>query len=173
MRREVPSGDRPPPRPTRLMSAAPCNLERSIDGDVEVKTQTMLAILIALLLTACGGGTGSDADSAGEAAPEPSAPEADTDSGTSSEDGELCVDMGPQTPRDISSTAGENTTTFPLAPAPEEMNLCNLHTHTNAEHQGPASASSSTTRIMAGSPATRARSFPRPSWPMRRALSGP
>jgi len=50
---------------------------------------------------------------------------------------ELCVDMGPQTPRDIASPAGLNTVTFPFAPPASEMNLCNIHTHTNAEHKGP------------------------------------
>lgn len=49
----------------------------------------------------------------------------------------LCVNMGPQTPRDISSALGLNTESFPLAPRASEMNLCNLHTHTNAEHKGP------------------------------------
>ena len=50
---------------------------------------------------------------------------------------ELCIGMGPQTPRDISSTFGLNRETFPLAPPAGEMNLCNIHTHTNAEHRGP------------------------------------
>ncbi len=50
---------------------------------------------------------------------------------------ELCVDMGPQTPRDIASGFGMNTEAFPLAPAASELNLCNIHTHTNAEHKGP------------------------------------
>ena len=50
---------------------------------------------------------------------------------------DLCVTMGPQTPRDISSVNGLNTMTFPMAPASTEMNLCNIHTHTNAEHKGP------------------------------------
>lgn len=58
------------------------------------------------------------------AAPEESAPE-------------LCLDAGPQTPRDITSAAGLNNVSFPLAPEPAEMNLCNIHTHTNAEHKGP------------------------------------
>ena len=49
----------------------------------------------------------------------------------------LCVNMGPQTPRDISSPLGLNIESFPLAPQVSEMNLCNLHTHTNAEHKGP------------------------------------
>ncbi len=48
-----------------------------------------------------------------------------------------CKDAGPQTPRDITNTAGKNTTEFPWAPAYTEMNLCNIHTHTNAEHKGP------------------------------------
>ena len=45
--------------------------------------------------------------------------------------------MGPQTPRDIASKDGLNTTTFAVAPPSTEMNLCNIHTHTNAEHKGP------------------------------------
>ena len=50
---------------------------------------------------------------------------------------ELCVSMGPQAPRDISSTLGLNMEAFPFAPPASEMNLCNIHTHTNAEHKGP------------------------------------
>ena len=50
---------------------------------------------------------------------------------------ELCIGMGPQTPRDISNTFGLNREAFPLAPPAGEMNLCNIHTHTNAEHRGP------------------------------------
>ena len=45
--------------------------------------------------------------------------------------------MGPQTPRDIASAAGLNTEAFGLAPGVREMNLCNIHTHTNAEHKDP------------------------------------
>ena len=51
--------------------------------------------------------------------------------------GELCLDMGPQTPRDISNGYGLNGITFPTAPPSTEMNLCNIHTHTQAEHRGP------------------------------------
>ncbi|MEM9572009.1 MAG: delta-class carbonic anhydrase [Pseudomonadota bacterium] len=49
----------------------------------------------------------------------------------------LCLDMGPQTPRDISNVVGLNTVSFPKAPPSSAMNLCNIHTHTNAEHKGP------------------------------------
>jgi hypothetical protein len=49
----------------------------------------------------------------------------------------LCKGYGPQTPRDISSPAGANTRVFNFAPAASRMNLCNIHTHTNAEHKGP------------------------------------
>ena len=59
------------------------------------------------------------------------------DAGGQSAGVELCVDMGPQTPRDIASGVGLNTEAFPLAPAVNELNLCNIHTHTNAEHKGP------------------------------------
>ena len=50
---------------------------------------------------------------------------------------DLCQGFGPQTPRDIASATGTNPVVFPLAPASTEMNLCNIHTHTNAEHKGP------------------------------------
>lgn len=67
--------------------------------------------------------------------------EADDTDSTSHTHGEhgsdLCVEMGPQTPRDITNKHGLNSTTFPLAPPTSEMNLCNIHTHTNAEHKGP------------------------------------
>ena len=50
---------------------------------------------------------------------------------------DLCTGYGPQTPRDISIPSGANTRLFTSAPAASRMNLCNLHTHTNAEHKGP------------------------------------
>jgi len=46
-----------------------------------------------------------------------------------------CVGYGPQAPRDIDNLAGENKTTFAKAPAYNEMNLCNIHFHKNAEHK--------------------------------------
>ena len=53
---------------------------------------------------------------------------------------DMCKGFGPQTPRDITATAGENTQAIAMAPAPTQMNLCNIHTHTNAEHKGPGFA---------------------------------
>ncbi|SNR70829.1 delta-class carbonic anhydrase [Puniceibacterium sediminis] len=50
---------------------------------------------------------------------------------------DLCLGFGPQTPRDIGMHIGSNPRSFSPAPGPEAMNLCNLHTHTNAEHKGP------------------------------------
>lgn len=50
---------------------------------------------------------------------------------------DLCQGFGPQSPRDISSPAGLNTTRYTFAPAASDLNLCNIHTHTNAEHKGP------------------------------------
>lgn len=50
---------------------------------------------------------------------------------------DTCDNAGPQTPRDITLTAGSNMADFPWAPQYTEMNLCNIHTHTNAEHKGP------------------------------------
>jgi len=55
----------------------------------------------------------------------------------SAETTELCTTFGPQTPRDISNVMGTNPVEFTLAPASSELNLCNIHTHTNAEHKGP------------------------------------
>lgn len=46
-----------------------------------------------------------------------------------------CQGFGPQTPRDIDQLSGTNKRTFSLAPAYSEMNLCNIHFHTNAEHK--------------------------------------
>jgi len=43
---------------------------------------------------------------------------------------------GPQPPRDIDAAAGANTRSFGEAPAYTAMNLCNIHMHKNAEHQG-------------------------------------
>lgn len=50
---------------------------------------------------------------------------------------ELCTGFGPQTPRDIALAEGLNARIFTLAPPPGQMNLCNIHSHTNAEHKGP------------------------------------
>lgn len=51
--------------------------------------------------------------------------------------GEICSGYGPQTPRDIALTAGTNARVFALAGSTENMNLCNIHGHRNAEHKGP------------------------------------
>lgn len=53
------------------------------------------------------------------------------------ESADLCTDFGPQTPRDITFKAGKNMTKFAMAPGYPKLNLCNIHTHTNAEHKGP------------------------------------
>ena len=106
------------------------------------KTLPTLAGL-ALILAACSSLTwpsGSDDAGSGEdAVVEASEDTSDTTDTTEVAEKEpgLCVDAGPQTPRDISSKVGLNLTDFPMAPASTEMNLCNIHTHTNAEHKGP------------------------------------
>lgn len=43
---------------------------------------------------------------------------------------------GPQSPRDIDSSAGNNKRLFSAAPNHTQMNLCNIHFHKNAEHKG-------------------------------------
>lgn len=50
---------------------------------------------------------------------------------------EICTGFGPQTPRDIANPEGTNPRVFTLAPPAGQLNLCNIHTHTNAEHKGP------------------------------------
>ena len=44
--------------------------------------------------------------------------------------------FGPQSPRDIDSSAGKNAIVFSAAPAYDKMNLCNIHFHLGAEHSG-------------------------------------
>lgn len=48
---------------------------------------------------------------------------------------EACVGYGPQTPRDIDQLSGTNQRKFAKAPSYKEMNLCNIHFHSNAEHK--------------------------------------
>lgn len=48
---------------------------------------------------------------------------------------EVCTGFGPQTPRDIDALGGENKVIFSMAPPSEQMNLCNIHFHKNAEHK--------------------------------------
>lgn len=87
----------------------------------------ILSVSAATLLAACS-------ESAAEPIEPALHPEAEVEA---TESGALCLSSGPQTPRDISSVEGLNTVTFPVAPLAPEMNLCNIHTHTNAEHKGP------------------------------------
>jgi hypothetical protein len=86
--------------------------------------------LSVLALAGCGN------EPTGEAAQEPVG-RAVAEVTATHESAGLCLDMGPQTPRDISSAVGTNSVKFQLAPASTSLNLCNIHTHTNAEHKGP------------------------------------
>ena len=43
---------------------------------------------------------------------------------------------GPQSPRDLASKNGANKRIFNPAPAYQNLNLCNIHMHKNAEHKG-------------------------------------
>ena len=49
-----------------------------------------------------------------------------------------CIGSGPQAPRDIDKLAGGNPVIFSEAPVVEEMNMCNIHFHWNAEHKAAA-----------------------------------
>ncbi|MDM7862182.1 delta-class carbonic anhydrase [Alteromonas sp. ASW11-36] len=44
--------------------------------------------------------------------------------------------FGPQSPRDLGTLEGENNRHFGMQPGSENMNLCNIHFHKNAEHKG-------------------------------------
>lgn len=44
--------------------------------------------------------------------------------------------FGPQSPRDLAIYKGTNKRIFAAAPAYQQMNLCNIHFHKNAEHKG-------------------------------------
>ncbi len=48
---------------------------------------------------------------------------------------DICEGYGPQTPRDIDLTFGTNQRIFALADDYQNMNLCNIHFHVNAEHK--------------------------------------
>ena len=85
-----------------------------------------LLILTASVLVACQGAEKTET--------KPAAASAVIEKAAS---GDICTAMGPQTPRDISSVAGLNLADFAMAPDSSQMNLCNIHTHTNAEHKGP------------------------------------
>lgn len=88
---------------------------------------------MALVLAACSNAT-ETADDTMDAATETEMASVEN---TTPETSEFCTDMGPQTPRDITFKAGTNMADFPMAGSVDGMNLCNIHTHTNAEHKGP------------------------------------
>ncbi len=50
--------------------------------------------------------------------------------------GPACDVAGPQTPRDIDSKAGTNAVAVATAPKYQDLNLCNIHFHAQAEHKG-------------------------------------
>ena len=92
-------------------------------------THTVKAGIIAgaaTILAACAATTENPAGFSEPYAPQPEMSKAS-----------LCLSSGPQTPRDITSVYGLNPVQFEKAPPAAEMNLCNVHTHTNAEHKGP------------------------------------
>ena len=96
-----------------------------------MKTPTLTLALSVLLLAACGSEEAVSPSVSEDTQTHAAAPATDTEAAG------LCLASGPQTPRDISNIVGENSVTFPAAPPASEMNLCNIHTHTNAEHKGP------------------------------------
>lgn len=51
---------------------------------------------------------------------------------------EVCEGFGPQSPRDIDRHFGQNAVNYGTAPQTEDMSLCNIHMHRNAEHRSSA-----------------------------------
>lgn len=49
-----------------------------------------------------------------------------------------CYQVGPQAPRDIDKLIGTNSSVFSIAPDDNQLNLCNIHFHANAEHRAKA-----------------------------------
>ncbi len=49
-----------------------------------------------------------------------------------------CIGAGPQSPRDIDNIAGTNAVIFGATPSINDMNICNVHFHRNAEHKAAA-----------------------------------
>ena len=95
-----------------------------VGGKTTMAIPPASSIALVVLLAGCGSGNASASAVPANAAAEPAG-------------NALCVGMGPQAPRDIGNSSGLNADAFPLAPPHGDMNLCNLHTHTNAEHKGP------------------------------------
>ena len=93
----------------------------------------LLALSTAMVLAACGGSADDETHVADALdTTETTTVEVETAAGN-----DVCVTFGPQTPRDIANVRGTNATEFAMAPASSELNLCNIHTHTQAEHKGP------------------------------------
>ncbi len=53
-------------------------------------------------------------------------------------EGAACEGFGPQTPRDIDAKVGNNKRAIAMAPDYKQLNLCNIHFHTQAEHKAKA-----------------------------------
>ena len=51
---------------------------------------------------------------------------------------EACADYGPQAPRDIDRNNGASLVDYGPTPNTNQMNLCNIHLHKNAEHKASA-----------------------------------
>ncbi|ARE38274.1 hypothetical protein RGUI_0133 [Rhodovulum sp. P5] len=82
------------------------------------------------------GGHGDDHAAASNGHAKPASHDISLERPSQSND-DICTGFGPQAPRDIGMPLGTNTRHFTMAPPARKMNLCNIHTHTNAEHAGP------------------------------------
>jgi len=96
-----------------------------------VKTTTFILLPSALLLASCAGVENYHSDAHSQVSNQVIAKQrqllAENTEG---------MGFGPQSPRNIDSNNGTNSRSFNNAPSYEAMNLCNIHFHKNAEHQG-------------------------------------
>ena len=90
---------------------------KQLKKTVCVSVGISIALALSVILFSCSGGNKKSSEK------------------SSKDKANTCAELGPQSPRDIDSLAGENQVTFPVAPSYEKMNLCNIHFHRYAEHK--------------------------------------
>lgn len=96
-----------------------------------MKKKVVMMFAISVLLPVCAIASSMGADAHGEVSDQVVAKQRDALAAHTKGNG-----FGPQSPRDIDSSGGNNDRFFSVAPAAAEMSLCNIHFHKNAEHKG-------------------------------------
>ncbi|MDT8384483.1 MAG: delta-class carbonic anhydrase [Gammaproteobacteria bacterium] len=96
-----------------------------------MKKRAVIMCAISALLPVCAIASSKGADAHGEVADQVVAKQRDALAANTKGKG-----FGPQSPRDIDSSRGNNGRIFRAAPDSTGMSLCNIHFHKNAEHKG-------------------------------------